>query len=262
MTWIGKFPYIAQPEAEESAFARDFQLTSNDFAGPLLAFLELLDNESTKLSELPLFPMIDRYKNQLAEKKWNLSVQSGFLLLASALTEMKSRLLLPTEKVEEDELVPDDRIRHEHLYEQYRQRAQELLERKKEFERIYLRPEVLPMDAFPAGPVHLAEEVGINQLVSAFQKLLQEVELRENPTEIQALEATVTVAEKVELIEKMIQEHRDGVSLRSLLRHITRLEIIVTFVAILELAKSRRILVKQLENFGEIWIVGNTITAL
>src|SRR3989338_7155768 len=125
MSWKGKFPFFAQTESEESEFAGEFAFDVSDFSGPLTAFLDLLDNETTKLSDLPIFPLVEQYQSLVSEKKYTMGVQSGFLLLAAALLEMKSRLLLPLEQEKEEELVPDDRLRHEELYQQFRARAKD-----------------------------------------------------------------------------------------------------------------------------------------
>ncbi|HEV2994905.1 MAG TPA: segregation/condensation protein A, partial [Chthoniobacterales bacterium] len=156
----------------------------------------------------------------------------------------------PEEDAEEDD--PRwDLIRQLIEYKKFKEAAEQLHARAVQQEKIFTRDS----GAIVEAPLRLAE-VGIFQLIHAFQNVIKRVEARENLGEI--FGERFTVSEKIDII---LQRVANGASLRfSDLFSDTavRVEVVVTFLALLELIRLKQVRVIQRDLFGEIEIAAVT----
>jgi segregation and condensation protein A len=236
----------------------DYKVKLEIFEGPLDLLLYLIKRDELDIYEISLERITRQYLEYLqAFKELNIDVAGEFVVMAANLIYLKSRSLLPVDQQppEEDAEEDDPRwdlIRQLIEYKKFKEAAAQLQVRQLEQERIFVR-EPAGMDPIVAAPLRLGE-VGIFQLISAFQNVIKRVDARENLREI--FGEHFTVSDKIDWILRRVG---DGVPLRFselFASMASRVEIVVTFLALLELIRLRQVRATQPNAFDEIEIAG------
>ena len=234
----------------------DYKVKLEIFEGPLDLLLYLIKRDELDIYEISLERITRQYLEYLqAFKELNIDVAGEFVVMAANLIYLKSRSLLPTEQQppEEDAEEDDPRwdlIRQLIEYKKFKEAAAQLQIRQLDQERIFFR-DTGGADAISAAPLSL-DEVGIFQLINAFQAVVKRVEAREDLQEI--FGEHFTVSDKIDWILKRVS---DGAPLRfsELFASLaSRVEIVVTFLALLELIRLRQVRASQVKPFDEIQI--------
>jgi segregation and condensation protein A len=232
----------------------DYKVKLEIFEGPLDLLLYLIKRDEIDIYDISLERITRQYLEYLqAFKELNIDVAGEFVVMAANLIYLKSRSLLPADQQppEEDADEHDPRwdlIRQLIEYKKFKDAAATLHERELEQERIFAREGIAPA---PDGPLRLGE-VGIFQLINAFQNVIKRVEARQDVQEIFA--ERFSVSDKIELI---LQRVGNGASLRFsdlFGALVSRVEVVVTFLALLELIRLRQVLAVQKSLFEEIEI--------
>jgi len=234
----------------------DYKVQFEVFEGPLDLLLYLVKKEEVDIYEVNLTRIAAQFVEYLElMRELDLDVAGEFLVMASTLMWIKSRELLPVDQQaqtegEEDEDDPRwELIRQLVAYKKFKDAAADLQERELEQERIYPRrpgrPELEPTPA--ARP-----EVSLFDLLAAVNQVLQRHQQREGPREI--FEDRWTVSEKIEQLRRLIGE-RTHMRFSDLFADATsRSEVVVTFLAMLELIRLRVLSARQSSAFSEIEI--------
>ncbi len=234
----------------------DYKVKLEIFEGPLDLLLYLIKQDELDIYDISLERITSQYLEYLqAFKELNIDVAGEFIVMAANLIYLKSRSLLPVDQQppEEDAEEDDPRwdlIRQLIEYKKFKEAAAHLQLRQLEQERIFSRPGAPPSELM-AAPLRLGE-VGIFQLINAFQNVIKRVEAREDLREI--FGEHFTVSEKIDTI---LQRISGGSALKfsELFAQIaSRVEIVVTFLALLELIRLKQIKVTQTNPFDEIEI--------
>ncbi|MFH1875298.1 MAG: segregation/condensation protein A [Candidatus Omnitrophota bacterium] len=227
------------------------------FEGPLDLLLYLIKKDHLNIYDIPVTQVVDQYLQFLElMKMMDINLASEYLVTAATLISIKSKMLLPVEKTEEDEVVdPRDELVQKLLeYEKFREAAEFL--KSKEIER--LKYITRPATELSDSEVYL--EASIFDLISAFKSALKEI-----PKDIffEVIKDEFTVEQKIhDLLHLLLI--RDKVPLNELFASAkNKLEVVVTFLAILELIKLREIVGIQEKLFGPILIARreNVLTA-
>src|SRR6266446_2449468 len=235
----------------------DYKVKLEVFEGPLDLLLYLIKREEIDIYDISIERITRQYLEYLqAFKELKIDIAGEFVVMAANLIYLKSRSLLPLDQQppEEDAEEDDPRwdlIRQLIEYKKFKEAAEQLHTRAVEQGKIFTRDG----GAIVEAPLRLAE-VGIFQLIHAFQNVIKRVEARENLGEI--FGERFTVSEKIDII---LQRVADGASLRfSDLFSDTavRVEVVVTFLALLELIRLKQVRVIQRDLFGEIEIAAVT----
>ncbi|SFS82306.1 ScpA family protein [Paenibacillus sp. BC26] len=232
------------------------------FEGPLDLLLHLIDKAEIDIHEVSISEITDQYMDYLnAMQELELEVTSEFLVMAATLLSIKSKQLLPKPPVidhdDYDDEWPDDGLdpRDELIaklveYRKYKQIAEQL--REQEFERslVYTKePEDLTpfMKAVPENPV---KGLNIGDLIAAFQKALRRASRRNVIATIQRDE--ISVKDRIRDIIEVLREF-ETVRFSKLIRDdMSRHEVVVTFLALLELMKMKHIRCYQHSLFDDI----------
>ncbi len=222
------------------------------FEGPLDLLLHLIKKNEVSITDIPIATITEQYLATLdLMQTLSLDVAGEFLVMAATLIHIKSRMLLPAgddEPDEEEGVDPrDELVRRLLEYQRYKDAAMELEQR-----------EILTRDVFVRG-VPPTEEVGprgfreisIFELLGALKRVIER--LPKDTVHEVTLEK-ITVREKMTLLlDKLRIEGR--VLFESLFDEVkTRMEVVVTFLAMLELVKVRAIRIVQEEMAGTIVI--------
>ena len=234
----------------------DYKVKLEIFEGPLDLLLYLIKRDELDIYEISLERITRQYLEYLqAFKELNIDVAGEFVVMAANLIYLKSRSLLPVDQQppEEDAEEDDPRwdlIRQLIEYKKFKEAAAQLQLRQLEQERIFVR-EPGGFENLPAAPLRFGE-IGIFQLINAFQAVIKRIDAREDLQEI--FGEHYTVSDKIEWI---LQRVADGVPLRfsELFASLaSRVEIVVTFLALLELIRLRQVRATQANPFDEIEI--------
>ena len=238
----------------------DYKVKLEIFEGPLDLLLYLIKRDELDIYEISLERITRQYLEYLqAFKELNIDVAGEFVVMAANLIYLKSRSLLPVDQQPPDEEAEEDDPRWDLIrqlieYKKFKEAAAQLQVRQLEQEGMFVRP-ANGSDALVAAPLRLGE-VGIFQLINAFQNVLKRVDAREDLQEI--FGEHYTVSDKIEWILRRVD---DGVPLRFselFASMASRVEIVVTFLAMLELIRLRQIRATQSDPFEEIEIEAAT----
>jgi segregation and condensation protein A len=218
------------------------------FEGPLDLLLYLVRKHEVDIYEVPLAGITEEYLAYLsALQQLSVELAGEFLVVASTLLLIKSRMLLPlqdtAEDEEEEELDPEQELAHRLLeYRAYKEASELLEESRRLRERIYLRPGEDEAD-MGTGWV-LLEEVSVFDLVGAFRDLLEQATEPESRTVVRE---EMTVGSQIGHILRVLSSaSENGLTFaETLVGPITKIAVIVTFLAVLELIRRRRIRVRQ-----------------
>lgn len=223
------------------------------FEGPLDLLLQLIRREELEITAISLAAVTDQYLAHMEQlQEIDPGALASFLEVAAQLVLIKSRYLLPRpadDQIDKDEEDPAEvlaqRLRE---YAQFKGVARALRKREAQGLRAYVR--VAPPPDVPRR-VDLGD-VSVDDLLAAVREAL---DAHPAPPVSEVVEPiTVTMAEQIEVIRRALLGGRP-VGFQSLLRDCrSRIEIIVTFLGLLELIKAGEVVVRQNALFGEITI--------
>lgn len=234
----------------------------DSFEGPLDLLLHLIDKAEIDIHEVSISEITIQYMDYLhAMKELELEVTSEFLVMAATLLAIKSKQLLPKPPVFEEDYEdwPDDGLdpRDELIqklveYRKFKQIAEQL--REKEFERslVYSRE---PEDMTPflkEEIVNPVEGLHLSDLINAFQKALRRASRRNVVATIHRDE--ISVKDRIRDIVEVLKQFETVRFSRLIRENMDRHEIVVTFLAILELMKMKHIRCFQHQLFDDIVI--------
>ena len=227
-----------------------YRIETPVYQGPLDLLLQLIERAELDITKLALAQVTEQYLSHLHEIEEKAPEEvSIFLVIAAKLLQIKSEALLPKPPIRElgEEDPGDALIRQLQEYKQFKKVAGFLGEREKHNLRSYPR---LAKPPKVKGKVDLSG-FDIYNLRDMAQSLLSRIDTRENlNTVVKA--PKITIRQKIRYIIQTI--HNIGkTTFRSLLKeHHSRIEVVVTFLAMLELIKQRYIIAKQDTLFGDI----------
>lgn len=221
----------------------DFKI--NDFEGPLDLLLHLIKESKMDIMNIEIEVITDQYMNFLKEQeKMNLEVSSEYLVLASELLEIKSKLLIPNNKLDETvEEDPREELVNRLLeYEAYKNITKVLQEKELLRKDIYTKyPENINNYIPEDKEIH--SDVSLDDLIAAFQKYYQrQIDNRPLNTKVTLKEISVT-SRRSDI--KRLLKTKKKLSFRELFPVVSREYIVATFLAILEMAKNRELTITQ-----------------
>ncbi len=229
----------------------------NTFSGPLDLLLYLVKRDEIDIHDIPVGHVTREYLNEL-KKMEDIDVDAGgeFLAMASMLTEIKGRMLLPDiqEDEDEDEEIYDPRqglVEALLEYKKFKEVAAELEMMSAEFVDRYNRNIKEP--EFQAVVKEKAEELGALDLLAAFQRIARRMLNERAPREIVSEEVPTEI--RIQQIEEVVSM-RGRVSFSSILSDSpTEDEMVGFFIAMLELIRMRKISAQQAIDFSEIYFI-------
>lgn len=223
---------------EEDGRLELYRIELDSFQGPLDLLLHLVKKNELDIYDIPVAEITRQYLSYLeVMRELNLDVASEFLVMASTLIHLKSRMLLPVDEVEEEEDGEDPReelIRRLLEYQKYKKAAEELGTRPALGRDVFARPE----GETPSPGEDTYIEANLFQLMDAFQRVLTEAE-RRKPHEV--TRESYTIEEGIEHIESLMTR-RGSLRFGDLFHgQETRRQIVTIFLGVLELIKKGRI---------------------
>lgn len=237
------------------------------FEGPLDLLLHLIDKNKVSIYDIPIVEITDQYMEYIAQMdKTDLDLVSDFLVMAATLLDIKSRMLLPAEKDEDGEEIDPREELVERLieYKMYKTMAVELKDMNVEArQQLYKVPTVPPEVAKYEEPVDLDkmfDGITLERLYSVFQMVMKRRVDKLDPVRskfgnIQA--DPVRLSDKLGFIFDYAKE-QPAFRFQDLLEcQTSKMDIVVTFLACLELIRIGKLLMKQEDTFADILLQWN-----
>jgi len=230
------------------------------FEGPLDLLIYLVKKDHLNIYDIPIAKVTQQYLQYLnLMQLLDLNIAGEFLVMAATLMQIKSKMLLPAQETATEEEQEDPRaelVKRLLEYEKFKQIAETLREKEASQKEVFKRPK-MEIDVEKGAPEQkeVYFEASIFDLINAFSQALKDV-----PKEVfyEVIKDEFTIEEKIhDLLHLLLV--RSSVRIGELFSNAkNKLEIIVTFLAILELIRMKEAIVRQSNLFEDIEILRNT----
>ena len=225
----------------------------NEFEGPLDLLLHLIKESKMDIMNIEIEKITKQYMDYLEEQeKMNLEIASEYLVLASELLEIKSKMLLPSYKDENEEEEEDPReelINRLLEYQAYKEITKVLQEKESLRREIYTKsPENIKNYIDEVKEINI--DVSLDDLVEAFKKYLQRKQ-DNKPLKTKVTVNEISVSSRRHDIKRLLKTKKK-VSFFELFPVISKEYVVATFLAILEMAKSQELKITQNDTFDDI----------
>lgn len=242
----------------------DMTIKLQVFEGPLDLLLHLIDKNKVNIYDIPIVEITYQYMEYIAEmKRRDLNVLSEFLVMAATLIDIKSKMLLPADPDQEEEAEdPRNELVQQLLeYKMYKCMAYELKDRQIDASRTLFKEPTIPQEVLafeePVNVEELVSDITLSKLNEIFQNIMKKQTDKIDPirSKFGKIEKEeVSLEDKILYLTDYASSHKNF-SFRGLLEAQTsKVNVIVTFLAILELMKTGKILISQEHTFDDIKI--------
>ncbi len=224
-----------------------YRIELESFQGPLDLLLHLIKKNEIDIYDIPVADITNQYLAYLdMMRELNLDVASEFLVMASNLIYLKSRMLLPPDEEDEEAEEQDPReelIRRLIEYQKYRKAAEEIGGRPVLGSDVFIRPE----EGKPQSPDDVYVEATMFQLMDAFQRVLAKAEMRK-PHEVSRI--TFTIEDGISHINDVLRD-RTSIRFAELFTGLEgRTKVVTVFLSVLEMIKKNTIRAIQEDHLG------------
>jgi segregation and condensation protein A len=231
----------------------NYRVNVEVFEGPLDLLLHLIKKNDLDIYDIPVAFMLEEYMRYLDTiKELDIDLAGDFLLMAAELAHSKSRLLLPDETAgeEEEELDPRaDLVRRLLEYQQFKQASETLVERTMLGRDVFIPQAPERVEAPSDGPI----EGNVYELVEAFSKILKRVPAEKyHEVAVDRISINDRIYQIVALVKKDATITLDEL----LVGDLTRYDVVITFLALLEMCRLKMIRAFQSQVFGPLYIQG------
>jgi len=241
-------PAFEPPKGFETKF-RDLELHLAAFEGPLDLLLHLIREQKLDILNLPMASVTRQYMDYLLlMEELNLEIAAEFVAMAAQLLQIKSRLMLPRPPAEEGIEDPrEDLVQRLLDYQQVKEAARELSTRESEWQKVVFAPglDIKEHARVEEEPI----KATLFDLLAAYRDALKRL-LPPPPVEVRT--APKTLEQRIAEVTAFLDDGRWEAFGGLLASALTREELVLTFLALLEMVRTGRILLVQSETFGEI----------
>ena len=225
----------------------------NEFEGPLDLLLHLIKESKMDIMNIEIESITKQYMDYLEEQeKMNLEIASEYLVLASELLEIKSKMLLPSYKDENEEEEEDPReqlVNRLLEYQAYKEITKVLQEKESLRREIYTKsPENIKNYIDEVKEINI--DVSLDDLVEAFKKYLQRKQ-DNKPLKTKVTVNEISVSSRRHDIKRLLKTKKK-VSFFELFPIVSKEYVVATFLAILEMAKRQELRITQNDTFDDI----------
>lgn len=239
-----------------------FNVKLENFEGPLDLLLYFIKRDKIDIYDIPISKITSEYIDVLnTAKKLDVSIAGEFLFMASLLLRLKTRMLLPRQQDEEGLDIDDPRVNLiDQLlqYKNFKNIAYQLKEMHEENKDLFYRPNDKIVFEGMSNPADFLNEVSLFDISKIFQSAINNSS-QDNPLTL--VRETISLQEQKQFIISSFKKKK-VISLATLIKKLeSKLEIIVTFLAVLDMIKESELICKQKNTFDDIEIKLNLITA-
>jgi segregation and condensation protein A len=217
----------------------------------------LIKKEKLNIYDIPIAKITKDYLDYLnLMKSLDIDLASEFLLMAAYLLSLKSRMLLPQQKKEDQtetcEQDPKAELANRLLeYQRYKKAAEKLQEK-------FLKQQQIITKAHPINKIQAEDEaleIDLYALVTSFVNLLKK---EETPSPMEIIAHSTTIFHRMEEIERILKTEGKMSFFLLFKKSFKKADLIITLLALLELVRLKKIMAKQEQAFSDIWIFATT----
>ncbi len=241
------------------------------FEGPLDLLLHLLEKNKVNIYDIPIVEITNQYMEYIREmERQDLDIMSEFMVMAATLIDIKAKMLLPKKATEEeDEVDPRAELVQQLLeYKLYKSISYDLKDRQLDADRVMYKAPTIPDEVSgyvpPLDMDELLDGLTLQKLNAVFESVMKRQIDKLDPVRSRfgrIEKEEISLEEKVVVLEQYAASHRQF-SFRGLLeRQSSKVQVIVTFLAILELMKTGKIEIFQKQAFDDINITSRIAAA-
>jgi len=242
-------------------------VTLEVFEGPLDLLLYLIEKNKIDIYDIPIVVITEQYLDYIKKMQTeDMNVMSEFLVMAATLLDIKCRMLLPKEVNEEgEEEDPRAELVQKLLeYKMYKYMAYELRDKQVDAAKSWYKKPMLPKEVadyqYPIDYEELLGGLSLSKLHEIFKAVMRRQEEKIDPisSRFGKIEKDeINLEEKHVYIEEYVKNHK-RFSFRNLLeKQGSKMEVIVTFMAVLEMMKQGIISIEQEDTFADIVITSS-----
>lgn len=247
MSGYNLFSMITNPSFSAGA---GYKVATPIYEGPLDLLLQLIERSELDITSLALAQVTDQFLEYIHQIQIQETGEvSAFLVIAARLLQIKSEALLPLPPIREaGEEDPGEALAQQLIaYKRYRQIADLLAFRENQGMRTYLRL---------AAPVHIdgtldLSGMGLPELIQAAKQVFEQARQKDSLDTV-VTPPRITIREKIFQISRQLHQQKKLSFFKLLSLNVTRLDIVVTFLAVLELIKRQFVQARQTELFSDI----------
>ncbi len=220
-----------------------YSVKLKQFEGPLDLLLHMVDKRKLDITEISLASLVDEYqKYMLKLQKLNLEIESSYLTVFASLLEIKSKVLLPEPPKVEDETPQEHTLVIQlRQYKEAKEMAKILQTLKEEEEARFIRTSILE----PVDHIVFTTQITPKDLMEIYLQTIRKFKLREEKKEITLKKEEISFPFMLRLIAKKISKC-DTTSMYKLFESPpSKIQFILTFLALLEMAREQRIKLMQ-----------------
>lgn len=227
------------------------------FEGPLDLLLHLIEKAEVDIYDIPIAEITDQYLQYINMMEvHDLEISSEFIVMAATLLEIKSKMLLPKPKKEEnceDTIDPREELVQKLIeYKKYKEASLELKDKLCIYEKVFYKPPE-PIEDY-INDVASISNVSLDMLYISFKNILLKNDSKKRNNFREIYREVVTVEDKIQLINKLLASKPSFYFDDLFLSSSNKYETIITFLAVLELIKRRSLHIEQERNFARILI--------
>lgn len=234
-----------------------YRVSLSDFEGPLDLLLFFIKRDELDIYDIPIAKITKDFLEYLQYlQQLDLDIAGEFIVTAATLMQIKVQMLLPkTEGPEEEELDPRAELVKRLLeYKRYKEMALKMDSMQRAQARVYYRGnfEHDPKTSETDEEENLLRDVTLFDLIAAFRYTVDRMP-RKHVHEINKL--NVTIEEQIAFLIRYMDEKKESTFYEIAMLCAEKIRIVVTFLAMLELIRQKKVLIRQIDSFADIMIV-------
>jgi segregation and condensation protein A len=236
-----------------------YQVKLEAFEGPLDLLLHLINKYEIDINDIPVAQITEQYMHYIhTMQKLDLNIASEYLVMAATLVAIKSQMLLPKQEIDEemDEYVEDPREELMHRlieYRKYKDAAEKLKQKEEESSHLFTRSPVIFEELTQSPQKVVKGELTIYDMLGALGKMMERKKWKE-PLDTKVQRAEIPIEQRMDEVIELVRDRREGVYFDELFTYQSRTHIVITFMALLELMKSRKVFCEQERHFDALLV--------
>ncbi len=237
-----------------------YRVKLENFEGPLDLLLFFIHRDRLNIYDIPISDITNEFLEYVnLMKQLSIQIAGEFIVMASMLMRIKAKMLLPKSHSEENEEIEDPRdelVKRLLEYKQFKLASNSISEVYEEHSRKYPKGSIIPIDNQKEDTLQFTKNVTLFDLLGIFKEMLDRLP-ETTPYELNKEE--IHIDDQIVFIKEIVSTKKN-INFREMMKSFkTKLKVIVTFMAILEMIRLNELVVTQKAVFGEILLSGKKI---
>jgi|SRR5690625_1487419 len=235
-----------------------YQVKLDAFEGPLDLLLHLIDQLEIDIYDIPVADITTQYLDYIhTMQHLELNIASEYLVMAATLLSIKSQTLLPRQEITEDIDMYEEDPREALIqrlieYQKFKNAANNLEEREQEASQIFTRSPAVFEDS--EEKAHIVQgDISIYDMIGALNNLFERKKW-DMPLDTKITQTDIPLEQRMEELLHVVRQSHQGIAFEELFPYQSKSQIVVTFIALLELMKSNDVYCKQSKHFSALYV--------